>query len=162
MQLSIYRKLVKRVEKSRREKGTGVKERNPTKHWQMQKTNHSESFLQIQNLKLDHEFCFFLKWWFLLTLLLNQIYYKFECHPKYGDFVTVCFCVLSWTQAYRTILVPGLPKYTLPEILTLLFSSVWNYWLECFKKSLNRNAILGPEAQLRHNYLKIQNDNLIV
>lgn len=53
-----------------------------------------------------------------LALLWNQICYEFEYNPKYGDFVTEC---------YPPILVPGLPKYTLPEILTLLLSSVLNH-----------------------------------
>lgn len=82
----------------------------------------------------------FLKWWFLLILLLNQIYYKFECNPKYTD---LCFHILDWTQAYPTILVPGLTKYTLSEILTLLlFSSELLTWM--FKKIFEQKCYSSP------------------
>lgn len=82
----------------------------------------------------------FLKWWFLLILLLNQIYYKFECNPKYTD---LCFHILNWTQAYPTILVPGLPKYTLSEILALLFfSSELLTWM--FKKIFEQKCYSSP------------------
>ena len=86
----------------------------------------------------------FLKMMFSLALLRNQICYEFEYNPKYGDFVTECFSVLNWTQVYPAILVPGLPKYTLPEILTLLLSSVLNHWLECLKKFFEQKCYSRP------------------
>lgn len=107
---------MRRVEKSRQEKGTGMKEGI------LQNISKCTKEIIVKALYIDWSnfsnpkfntwqwILLFLKWRFLLTLLLNyDLLYKFECNPKYADFVTVCFHVLNQTQAYPTILVPGLP-----------------------------------------------------